>query len=193
VAAQPKLAAAKRISSPRPSGTLAKPRNLKPGAIAARKAKAAPEKPPRTRKAATASKSASAEPTKTTKAERVIARIESNQARGSTVARSKKEDRRLARTLAISQFAKSYVSERAVGNRDPNAQYKKADLLPQLNKALSRPTPKKQRKSTTRSNDPEKGLIALGVGAALKARAKHRAEGRLLPARRSPRKPRRKP
>ena len=39
--AQPKLAAAKRIGSPRPSGTLAKSRNLKPGAIAARKAKAA--------------------------------------------------------------------------------------------------------------------------------------------------------
>jgi hypothetical protein len=151
----------------RPSGTIVKPRGLKPGAIAARKAKAKP-----------------------TKAERVIARIEGNQARGSTVARSKKEDRRLARTLAISQFAKSYVSERAVGNRDPNTQYKKADLLPQLNKALSRPSPKKQRKSTTRSNDPRKGLIALGVGAALKTRAKYRAAGRLLPARRSSRRPR---
>ena len=125
---------------------------------------------------------------KSTKAERVITRIEGNQARGTTVARSKKEDRRLAKTLAVSQFAKSYVSNRAVGSRDPNKQYTKAELLPQLNRALSRPTPKSKKKST-RSNDPEKGLLALATSAALKARAKYRAQGLLLPA---PSKPRRR-
>jgi hypothetical protein len=186
---------ARRMKAARPAGTVAKPRGLKPDrwikkerVIGKGEVWMGKWTPPSGGKAKR--RKASAEATKATKAERVIARIEGNQARGSTVARSKKEDRRLARTLAISQFAKSYVSERAVGNRDPNAQYKKADLLPQLNKALSRPTPKKQRKSTTRSNDPEKGLIALGVGAALKTRARYRAEGRLLPARRSSRRPR---
>jgi hypothetical protein len=115
-----------------------------------------------------------------TKAERVVERIKRNEIRAQRESRSKKEERKLARSLAVSQFAKSFVSERSVGNRDPGKQYSKADLLPQLNKYYARPTPKKSKKSTLKA-DPSRGLIGVAVGAAMKARSNYRQKGLLMP------------
>jgi hypothetical protein len=144
----------RRIKSgaPRPSGTLAKPRNLKPGAIAARKAKAAPVKPPRTRKAATAGKSANAA---ATKAERVLARVASNAAKSRKAGRGRKQELKKAKSAAVADLARIFLQGLAVGKNDPNVQYPRQQLLGTLNNSLKRPLPKTQRRSTTKKSKEE--------------------------------------
>ena len=131
----------------------------------------APAKAPRARKAKGPSKG-----------ERVIARIQANMARASVESRSKKEERKLARTAAVARMAVGRVSLLGVGKRDPNQQYTKAEMLPQLNKSLSRPTPKRERKSTLKP-DFSRGARGLAQGAAMKARAAARKEGKLAGSR----------
>jgi hypothetical protein len=116
------------------------------------------------------------------KGERVIARIQANMARASVESRSKKEERKLARTAAVARMAVGRVSLLGVGKRDPSQQYTKAEMLPQLNKSLSRPTPKRERKSTLKP-DFSRGARGLAQGAAMKARAAARKEGKLAGSR----------
>jgi hypothetical protein len=116
------------------------------------------------------------------KGERVIARIQANMARASVESRSKKEERKLARTAAVARMAVGRVSLLGVGKRDPSQQYAKAEMLPQLNKSLSRPTPKRERKSTLKP-DFSLGMRGLAQGVAMKVRAAARKEGKLTGSR----------
>ena len=144
---------------------------VRPVAVVKPVAPAKPAKAPRAGKAKGPSKG-----------ERVIARIQANMARASVESRSKKEERKLARTAAVARMAVGQVSRLGVGKRDPNQQYTKAELLPQLNKSLSRPTPKRERKSTLKP-DFSRGARGLAQGAAMKARAAARKQGKLTGSR----------
>jgi hypothetical protein len=131
------------------------------------------------------SKTASAK----TKGERIIDRITANVERASRESTSKNQEQKLARTLAVSNFAKSVISRRGVGSRDPSKQYSKQDLLPTLNKSLSKPLPKNQRKSTTKSKkDTTPALRDLAAGFAKKSRDRAREKGLLLPPSNQPRR-----
>jgi hypothetical protein len=136
-------------------------------------------------KPAITSKTASAK----TKGERIIDRITANVERASRESTSKNQEQKLARTLAVSNFAKSVISRRGVGSRDPSKQYSKQDLLPTLNKSLSKPLPKNQRKSTTKSKkDTTPALRDLAAGFAKKSRDRAREKGLLLPPSNQPRR-----
>ena len=116
------------------------------------------------------------------KGERVLARIAQNFARASAESRSKKEERKLARTAAVAEMAQGRVSRMAVGKRDPAQQYTRAELLPQLNKSLKRPIPKRERKSTL-NPDFTRGLRGIAEGGMTKLRAAARKQGKLTGSR----------
>jgi hypothetical protein len=116
------------------------------------------------------------------KGERVLARIAQNFARASAESRSKKEERKLARTAAVAEMAQGRVSRLAVGKRDPAQQYTRAELLPQLNKSLKRPIPKRERKSTL-NPDFTRGLRGIAQGGMTKLRAAARKQGKLTGSR----------
>jgi len=116
------------------------------------------------------------------KGERVLARIAQNFARASAESRSKKEERKLARTAAVAEMAQGRVSRLAVGKRDPAQQYTRAELLLQLNKSLKRPIPKRERKSTL-NPDFARGLRGIAQGGMMKLRAAARKQGKLTGSR----------
>ncbi len=116
------------------------------------------------------------------KGERVLARIAQNFARASAESRSKKEERKLARTAAVAEMAQGRVSRLAVGKRDPAQRYTRAELLPQLNKSLKRPIPKRERKSTL-NPDFTRGLRRIAEGGMMKLRAAARKQGKLTGSR----------
>jgi hypothetical protein len=129
-------------------------------------------------KAATTSKTASVK----TKGERIIDRIKANIERASRESTSKDQERKLAKAYAVSQRALYEVSRRGVGSRDPNKQYNRKDLLPVLNKSLSKPLPKKERKSTAKSKkDSTRSELSAVASLAIAARNRARKKGTLLP------------
>ncbi len=146
----------------------------RPVAVAAAAKPAAPAKPAKAPRAGR-SKGPS-------KGERVLARIAQNFARASAESRSKKEERKLARTAAVAEMAQGRVSRLAVGKRDPAQQYTRAELLPQLNKSLKRPIPKRERKSTL-NPDFTRGLRRIAEGGMMKLRAAARKQGKLTGSR----------
>jgi len=93
------------------------------------------------------------------KAERVLGRLTANAKRAAGGS-----DAKSARSSAVALMAQHSLSNRAVGKRDPNQQYPRAELVAGLNKSMSKPLPKAQKKSTGKK--PTKGELRLERDAA---------------------------
>lgn len=84
------------------------------------------------------------------RAARIADRLAANIARSQKPAKSQKAMAKRARSAAVAQLASQFLSARAVGKRNPNVQYSRAQLMDGLGKSISRPLPKSSRKSTAK-------------------------------------------
>ncbi len=96
------------------------------------------------------------------KAERVLGRVTANAKRAAGGS-----DAKSARSSAVALLAQSSLSSRAVGKRDPNRQYPRAELVAGLNKSMSKPLPKSQRASTGRTRNKGEQMLQRDAAASL--------------------------
>ena len=112
-------------------------------------------KPARTGRAMRPAAQETASPAGLTKAERVLARLGSNFKRSEKPTRSRKQELKSARSRAVADLARVYLSNLAVGKNDPNVQYPRKQLIDTLNKSMRKPLPKTKRRTTTQRKPKE--------------------------------------